>query len=97
MKTGPDHRVNPASNCLNCGHKLDAATAVDNDDADERTLVPRPGALTICIACGHLMAFDLDMTMRELTSAEMHEMAGDPRILAIQRARAALARKREQK
>jgi hypothetical protein len=48
---------------------------------------PKPGDITICISCGHLMGFKEDMSLRDLTDAEMLHVAGDERILAVQRAR----------
>lgn len=39
------------------------------------------------------MAFAEDLTLRDLTDAEMHEVAGDPRILAVQKARGMAMRK----
>ena len=55
------------------------------DDAEP--LLPKPGDFTICLACGHLMGFREDLTLRDLTSIEMLKVAGDKRILAVQRAR----------
>ncbi len=76
----------PAYNCLGCGSTLDAAT----DPLGDGT--PASGDMTICLYCGHLMAFGDDLALRELTGAEMIEVAGDKKILAIQAA-AAAARK----
>jgi hypothetical protein len=72
-----------ATDCPNCGKKLDAATCVTDDGAR-----PSPDDLTICFYCGHLMAFADDLSFRKLTDDEMHEIAGDPVILRIQRHRA---------
>jgi hypothetical protein len=47
---------------------------------------PRPGDVTICIECGHIMAFDGDLGMRPLTDAEMIAVAGDRNIIMAQRA-----------
>jgi hypothetical protein len=64
----------------------DAATPIDSKAAR-----PRPGNISVCIDCGHIMAFADDLTLRNLTDAEMIEIAGDKRILALQRARKMLA------
>ena len=53
--------------------------------------VPEPGDITICIHCGHLMAFADDMTVRPLTDNEMYDIAGDPRLIAFQKARASIS------
>lgn len=80
MQTGTDHKIKE-SRCLSCGKKLDGCTSVACD------AMPSPGDVTICITCGHIMAFGDDLTLRELTDAEMYEIAGDERILAVQAAR----------
>jgi len=84
MRVGGDHLI-PASSCLNCGKLLDAATGVLEYGFDA---TPDPGDLTVCIACGHLMAFGDDLQLRDLTAEEMKDAAGDRRIIAIQEARA---------
>jgi Zn ribbon nucleic-acid-binding protein len=85
MKVGTDNRI-PLSACPACGHRFDGATCVGADG------IPKPGDYTICIKCGHLMAFADDLTLRELTSNEMHDIAGDERVLAVQRVRGMLKR-----
>lgn len=69
--------------CIECGHPLDAATLPFN-----QKVKPRPGDISMCIACGHLTAFNASMRLRELTAKEMHDIAGDPNILRMQAARA---------
>jgi hypothetical protein len=81
MKLGVDSRV-PPSACLSCGALNDAATGVNNDAR------PSPGDVTVCLYCGHIMVFSDDLLMRNPTAAEIHQIAGDPRILMVQRARA---------
>jgi hypothetical protein len=71
----------PECFCLSCGKLFNAASDLGSDES------PSPGDISMCLGCGHLMAFTDDMTVRELTSEEMHEVAGDPYILAMQRAR----------
>jgi hypothetical protein len=39
--------------------------------------------------CGHISVFALDLTLREPNLEEARDIAGDPDILAYQRARAA--------
>jgi hypothetical protein len=65
----------PPSPCTNCGKLVDSATALDGDH------VPKPGDVTICLDCRHLMVFADDMTVRNPTDDEVREMAGDPDIL----------------
>lgn len=84
MKIGETTRV-PTSKCLHCGVENDAATSVGEDAG------PEPGNITVCIECGHIMAYDTEMKLRELTTSEILEVAGDERILAVQRARKRMA------
>ena len=86
MKVGTDRRIT-RSPCLHCGEQLDGATSVGGMDAS-----PTLGDITVCLLCGHIMAFADDLTLRPLTAAEVFAAAGDARILAIQAARAALTK-----
>jgi hypothetical protein len=72
----------PPSHCLDCHELIDAASSLFS-----KKKKPRPGDFTVCIECGHIMAFAGDLTLRELTSAEMHDVAGNRKILLIQEAR----------
>jgi hypothetical protein len=83
MKLGTQSRV-PPSPCLSCGKINDAATVIDEKRLEAK---PRPGCVTVCLTCGHIMVFTDDLTLRDPTIAEIREIAGDQRILAIQRAR----------
>ena len=75
------HRM-PDSTCLSCSKVL-SGTAMVNGDAR-----PDSGDITVCIYCGHIMVFADGLTLRNPTDAEMIEIAGDERILGIQRLRA---------
>lgn len=74
-----DPFVLPESHCLNCGKRLNRASSL------EATTAPDPGDITICVECGHVMAFAEDLSHRQLTDAEIVEIAGDPDIIATQR------------
>lgn len=80
MKIGPSMQL-PSVACINCNAELSGAACVAGD------AYPRSGDITICIYCGHLMAYADDLSLRNLTSNEIHEIAGDERILAVYRAR----------
>jgi hypothetical protein len=69
------------NNCLSCGRMSDVASSVFSESA------PSPGDFTICLYCGHVMAFGDDLGFRALTGAEMISVAGDVRVLKIQAAR----------
>lgn len=77
-KRDPDTHKLASLACLNCGTNLDAATGVGHHNA------PKPGSITICIRCGHIMAFSDQMTFRELNDDEIKDVAGLPQILAAQ-------------
>lgn len=78
----------PISPCLECGEPNDAATNPFGGRG------PRPNDFTICMYCGHVMAFAEDLTMRALTKKERREVERDPRVKKIQMARGAFDRRR---
>jgi hypothetical protein len=80
MRLGDSH-VMSEMRCTNCGKALDRAAGIDNDAQ------PEPGDASICIECGHLMVWDENLELRDPTDKEIYELAGDPRIIAAQRAR----------
>lgn len=63
--------------CLGCGYPCERATGVNTENR------PHPGAMAICIACGHLMAFNDNMQFRELTPEERAEAMQDKKIAAV--------------
>jgi hypothetical protein len=64
------------SPCTNCGKINDAATYIGSGKE-----TPSPGDISICYYCSHIMAFDEKLKLRELTDAEIIEVAGDPRLI----------------
>ena len=72
----------PPDPCVECGKPLDAAVFTADDK-----VVPRPGDISMCFYCGHLTAFTDDMRRRELNTEEIRDIAGDPILLQLQRAR----------
>jgi hypothetical protein len=83
MRLGKDHQLKTVPQCVDCGKRLDGAAGVDTDDA------PDPGDFTVCAYCGNIMVYDDDLSLRRPNAAEAREIAGDKRILALQRARKA--------
>jgi hypothetical protein len=77
-----DERMHQSATCLQCGRQLDAASPVGHSKK------PMPGGITVCAGCGYVQAYGRDMQFRELTGAERIAMQREPRILAIQEARA---------
>jgi RNase P subunit RPR2 len=67
--------------CPSCGVLLNAATSTFEEDA-----TPSDGDITICLRCGHIMIFENNRP-RDLTDVEMRMIAGDRRIIAVQKAR----------
>ena len=78
----PGTRRVPLSICSQCGLKLDAAT---NARGKKK---PRPGDASVCLYCGHLMIFNDEMRLRELTGKEMYQIAGNKLLVMVQKARA---------
>jgi hypothetical protein len=85
MRLNRTHRL-PKATCLACGCQLNRASSFTHDNR------PDDGDLTICIRCGHIMAYTADLSMRELTDAEVVKAAGNQEILDIQRARTAVTK-----
>lgn len=67
--------------CLGCGKKVDDVICVSGKGS------PRPGDVTVCLYCGHIMVFVEGGDLRNPTSSEMDKIAGDRRVIALQRAR----------
>jgi DNA-directed RNA polymerase subunit RPC12/RpoP len=79
--TGIAHEPQP---CLGCGKMVDAATGVFGADR------PEAGDTTVCLYCGHIHVFRAGANGLRLdnpNAKEIREIAGDKRILAVQRAR----------
>jgi hypothetical protein len=75
-----------ATQCLNCGKIINAAAQMAA--ADDKDAAPHPGAVALCLGCGHVMIYADDLSLRELTDAEQVEIAGDPRIVKFNTIRA---------
>jgi hypothetical protein len=72
-----DHKVASLSMCTNCGYEMDTASGVTHKEA------PKPGAISICLKCSHIMAFGDGLKLRNLTDQEMEEVAGHPELLFL--------------
>ena len=82
LQAPPKPRINriPPSLCTNCG-KLNNGATGHGAAAD---LVPSPGDVALC-KCGHIMVYGDRLKLRDPTSAECVEIAGDPDVLAAQK------------
>jgi hypothetical protein len=80
---GKTTRTPSPSPCLNCGKEIDAGTGVGT------MRKPRAGAIAICFYCGDIAAFDSALHLRPLTDEEIIAVAGDERIITLQKALAA--------
>ena len=63
--------MNPV--CLECG----SIVAIDG----------APGDATVCMTCGHVMVFDADGGLREMTYAEMRAVGANPDLINLIRSR----------
>lgn len=86
-KAGIPTFVTPENKCLACGYAMNMARGLSSD-----TTKPGPGDVSVCLNCGHLMGFNPDLTLRELSDEEAHDIAGDKDLLRAQAARAATRR-----
>jgi len=64
--------------CTNCQLELDGATHPTMD------IGPKPGDISVCVYCGHVMAFTDTLGLRDLTDAEIVAVAGDKQLLEAQ-------------
>jgi hypothetical protein len=80
MKLGENVTRLPKNKCLNCKKALDSATGIGTDAS------PSPD-ITVCLRCGHIMAFNKQLRFRKLTDEDIIAVAGDPRIIEFQKAR----------
>ena len=71
----------PKCKCPKCGDLLDAATDMFGGDQ------PKPGDITVCLHCGHVMAFTELLVLRELTDDERHEADDDARVKLLEKNR----------
>jgi hypothetical protein len=70
----------PESICR-CGKRLDAASNVNDINP------PEPGDVSICLYCGTINMFALDMSLRQLTEDEERETMRGPAGAALYRLR----------
>ena len=72
------NHVMPPSPCTACGKVMDRA-----GEGPFLAGKPRPGDISICMHCSHIMAFDDNLMLRDLTEAEVVECAGEPELLWV--------------
>jgi len=70
--------------CLECG--LEVAGA-DGGVAPKGVPSLSPGDFTVCIGCGHVMALDLDGSLRKLSERERNSIDDFDRLLLLKNAR----------
>lgn len=66
----------PGTSCPSCSKRLEVATGIG-------VAKPKPGNVTVCLYCGHVLVFGEGLTLREPTSKEMHQIAGNKEVLAM--------------
>lgn len=65
--------------CLKCGKHLTGAANIDGDNS------PQAGDFTVCLYCGHVMEFNSDLKLVELSDSSLIELAGDFRLVSATR------------
>jgi hypothetical protein len=78
-------RVVPASPCTACGTINDRATGMTDNPADDPQA--KPGDCCVCWKCGHVMTYDDNLILTDLSHEQVLRVAGDKRMLAIQEVR----------
>lgn len=78
----------PEHFCLACNAKIDS---VSNTTGDQK---PSEGDITICLPCGHIMAFNKDLTVRELTKQELIDIAGNQHLIKVLEIRGQVMKKK---
>ena len=70
-----DHEAEvPSSACLSCGYVADRCSG---------PCAPKPGDIAICIECRRVNVFDDNLKLRGPTDAELVQLAGDHRLIAL--------------
>jgi hypothetical protein len=67
--------------CFGCDRVLDAASNTIGES------MPKPGNITVCLDCGHIMVFGDNLQLRNPNDQEILEIAGDKDLLLVQQAR----------
>jgi hypothetical protein len=80
----------PDCACLDCGYPFNKATMI------ERERRPKPRDITVCLNCGHIMAYDTDLRVRALTPQEEIKVAELPELLMVKRFREAYQRAKKE-
>ena len=75
MNPDPNVYIVPESYCPRCFHKFDRASGLALHTTGEG---PRPGDLTLCIACGQLLTFTPELDVRLPSPDEFERLASDP-------------------
>jgi hypothetical protein len=78
----------PKQRCPNCRRRVNTASPGPTGKQQ-----PSPGDMAVCFYCHHLMVFADDMTMRDLTDAEVVEVAGHPSVVITMEALGEFKRK----
>jgi hypothetical protein len=68
------HEARREHPCPVCGAVLSQATNVVEDESSG----PEPGAVVLCIGCGHPSIFTPDMLLRRLTASELSAACQQP-------------------
>lgn len=78
MKPNVESYDMPVSHCTSCNKKVDCAAGVDD-------VAPQEGDFSLCLDCGHIMAFNKELILRDLTEEEVVMIAGNEEMLRMQK------------
>jgi transcription initiation factor IIE alpha subunit len=68
-----------ATECPTCGAKLEEYSSV----SDRIAAKPRPGHVTVCVACTSVLVYTKNMKLRDATAREIAVVMADPMVSAI--------------
>jgi hypothetical protein len=70
----------PEQRCSRCGYRMDATTSAFGEHK------PKPGDVSLCMACGGVSVFTETLHMRAPTPEELDNINKNPQVLAAQMA-----------
>lgn len=62
--------------CTRCGDKFDCSTGVGAKKNE-----PAPGDISMCSTCGHVMEFDQNLKLQDMSEQKTVKVLTDPRLM----------------
>lgn len=74
-----DSRGVPDAACPRCQHRVNRVSELVEDDPERRPSRPKPGDVTLCIRCGAVLRFTLDLGLAELPQRGLDALPAEQR------------------